>query len=469
MMEHISQILKQTQINTLKADTGTWSNADEPSPAGECPICNGAGVVHPLLPSGKPDFRRVVPCRCAKKELGKERQSRLQRYSNLGQLSRLTFDNLIPQGRSGDLPSQEQFKKAYEAAKAFAAEPKGWFILSGPSGSGKTHIAAAIANERLNQGQPAFYVSAPDLLDHLRSAFNPGSALPYDEFFDQVRNVPLLVLDDLGAQTSTPWAKEKLDQLLTYRFTNELPTIIVTITPIELMEERLRTRLADPTRCRVYVLEEKQANQEYSWGPEFKLERTMTFATFDYKRVNLLPEQRDNLEQAFRLAFEFAKSPEGWLVFMGVAGCGKTHLAAAVVNYRYEAHQPALFIVVPEFLDHLRSAFRPESGLSYDHEFERVKTTPLLVLDDFGEQSTTPWAREKLYQLLNYRYNARLGTVITTRYSLEEILEKIDSSISSRMVDSKISTPFNITAPDYRGDVRPGQGKRSPKTRKNWS
>jgi len=280
--------------------------------------------------------------------------------------------------------------------------------------------------------------------------------MPYDEFFDQVRNAPLLVMDDLGAQTSTAWAKEKLEQLLNHRFNRELPTVIVTISPIEQLEERIRTRLTDPNLCHICVVEEKQPFLEYSWGPEFELQKSMTFDKFE-RRVNLSPEQRENLEEAVRLALDFAKSPEGWLVFIGVTGCGKTHLAAAIVNYRYQANQPALFVVVPEFLDHLRSTFSPESKVSYDQVFERVKTAPLLVLDDFGEQSTTPWAREKLYQVINYRYNARLATVITTRYSLEEIFEEIESSISSRLVDLKISTPFNITAPDYRGDVRPSE------------
>ncbi len=468
MMEHISEILKKTQINTSKANTGTWSSA-EAEPSSDCLICRGAGVVHPLLPSGKPDYSQVVSCRCAKKGLDNERQTRLQRYSNLnGLLARFTFDNLLPQGRSGDHDSQERFKRAYEAARAFAADPKGWFILSGPSGSGKTHIAAAIANERLRNHHPAFYTTTPDLLAHLRSAFNPGSEMPYDEFFDQVRNTQLLVLDDLGAQSGTPWAKENLDQLLTYRFNSELPTVIVTITPVEQLEERLRTRLTDSRLCQVHVLEEKRASLEYGWAPEFKLERSMTFANFT-RRVNLPLEQQENLEKVLEVALEFAKSPDGWLVFMGVAGCGKTHLAAAIVNYRYQANQPALFVVVPEFLDHLRSTFRPESEVSYDQVFEKVKTTPLLVLDDFGEQSTTPWAKEKLYQVLNYRYNAQLPTVITTRYSLDEIMQKLDSSISSRLVDHKISNPLNIIAPDYRGETRPSLRK-APRGRKgNYS
>ena len=439
----------------------TWSGAEEPEevkPSAVCPICNGAGFVHPRLPSGKPDFNRVIPCRCTRGELDKERQARLLRYSNLGSLTRFTFDNLLPQGRSGNPINQEKFAHAYQTAKEFANEPKGWLILAGPDGCGKTHLAAAIANERLSHGYPVFFITTPDLLDHLRSAFSPNSEIVYDEFFNQVRNAPLLVLDDLGAQTATPWAKEKLEQLLNHRFNSELPTVIITIIPIEQLEDRIRARLTDPNLCHIYVVEEKTAlleSLEYGWGPEFELQKSMTFDKFDWKRLNLLPEKRENLEEAFRLAFSFAKSPEGWLVFQGVNGCGKTHLAAAIANYRYQANQPALFVVVPDFLDHLRSTFSPESKVSYDQLFERVKTAPLLILDDFGEQTTTPWAQEKLYQVINYRYNARLPTVITTRCLLDEI----DSPISSRFVDPKISLVFNIIAPDYRGDLRPSQKK----------
>jgi len=82
--------------------------------------------------------------------------------------------------------------------------------------------------------------------------------------------------------------------------------------------------------------------------------------------------------------------------------------------------------------------------------FEKIKKAPVLILDDFGEQSVTPWAQEKLYQLINYRYNARLATVITTCLSLDEI----EGRISSRMVDPSLSLVLNIMAPDYRGDTK---------------
>ncbi|MFC2033389.1 ATP-binding protein [Chloroflexota bacterium] len=452
-MEHIRDILKiQTPINISGENTDTWSSAEEKlSPSADCPMCKGAGFIYPLLPSGEPDYSRVVPCRCVRKEQDKEHKSRLQQYSNLGSLKHCTFNGMESQGRSGNTVHQEQFFHAYQAARAFAADPVGWFILGGPSGSGKTHLAAAIANESVERGYPALYITAPDLLDHLRSAFSPGSETPYDDYFDRVRNAPVLVLDDLGAQSGTSWAKEKLDQLLTHRFNSELPTVIAVMVPIEQLDDRLRTRLADSGLSRVYIIADEKSALGYTWGVEFEAQKKMTFASFDWKRVNLLPEQQQSLEAAYQEAFNFARFPEGWLVFLGVNGCGKTHLSAAIVNYQYQAGHPAMFVVVPELLDHLRAAFSPDSKTSYDQLFESVKKAPLLVLDDFGEQSSTPWAQEKLYQLINYRYNARLPMVVTTTCSMEEI----EPRIASRFIDKNLSVPFQILAPDYRSDFRP--------------
>ena len=463
-MEHISEILKrQARTGTSKENTDTWSSAEEePVPAPDCPVCKGARVLHPRLPSGEPDYSRTVPCNCVESEQDSTRQVRLEKYSNLGSLARFTFENLIPEGRSSNPGSQEQFTRAFQAAQTFATEPEGWLIFGGPSGSGKTHLAAAIANERIGQGHPVFYITVPDLLDRIRASFDPDSEMPYDEFFEQLKNTPLLVLDDLGVQSATSWAKEKLDQLLTSRFNNELPTVIVTATSLEQIDDRLRTRLTDSRLCRVYVLEETSTASVYAWAPEFELQKNMTFINYK-RRTDLSIEQQDNMDAAYRLAFDFAKNPEGWLVFMGETGCGKTHLAAAIVNYRYEIGKPALFVVVPDFLDHLRSAFNPESKVSYDKLFESVKTAPLLVLDDFGEQSTNPWVKEKLYQLINFRYNSRLPTVITTRLSLDEIMGEVDSSISSRLVDRKVSVTFAIIAPDFRTERKSRQKRTTPR------
>jgi DNA replication protein DnaC len=450
--------MTQTNISRANTDTSSKDNVPPPSEegAGEiCPVCKGAGFVHPALDSGKVDFSRVVPCRCSKGELRKKKTEYLERYSNLGSLSQLTFDNLSPKGKptrhsERSEESQERFAQIHQAAKAFADNPQGWLVFLGPSGSGKTHLACAIANHRISLGEPVFYIGTADLLDHLRSAFNPASDTTYDELFEQVKNVPLLVLDDLALGSATAWAKEKLEQLLQHRFNTRLATVITTDVPLEKVDERLRGHLANNEFCQVWVIEQKSP-LESRGGLELELLRNMTFDNFDHKRMELPLEQRQQLRQAFNLAVEFARSPEGWLIFQGVNGCGKTHLAAAIANYQLAQGKPVLFVVVPDLLDHLRSTFSPDSKISYDEFSEKLKETPLLILDDFGEQSTTPWAQEKLYQLINYRYNARLPMVVTTCLSLEEI----EPRISSRMVDPKLSVVFNINAPDYRGNVRP--------------
>ncbi|MCH7553532.1 MAG: ATP-binding protein, partial [Chloroflexi bacterium] len=143
---------------------------------------------------------------------------------------------------------------AIEVAKAYAQEPKGWLVITGPAGSGKTRIAAAIANQRIDLGHTALFIPVADLLDHLRSTFSPSSDIAYDELFEQVREVPLLILDDLGQESATPWAREKLAQLLGHRYNGGLPTVITTDSPIVELESRIRARIADATMTQTLTL-----------------------------------------------------------------------------------------------------------------------------------------------------------------------------------------------------------------------
>src|SRR6185503_10674170 len=145
----------------------------------------------------------------------------------------------------------------------------------------------------------------------------------------------------------------------------------------------------------------------------------------------------------------FAAHPQDWIAFSGAYGCGKTHLAAAIANEVTKQGEPALFVVVPDLLDHLRATFNPNSLTPYDKRFDEVRRAPLLVLDDLGTQSATPWAEEKLYQLFNYRYNARLPTVVTTNLGIDDL----DPRLASRLGDEGMSEIIDIEAPDFR---RPG-------------
>jgi DNA replication protein DnaC len=98
-------------------------------------------------------------------------------------------------------------------------------------------------------------------------------------------------------------------------------------------------------------------------------------------------------------------------------------------------------------LDHLRATYSPQSTVRYDKRFEEISEAPFLVLDGLGTESATPWAREKLYQVFNHRYVARLPTVITTTWQVEEI----DPMLRTRVLDSTRCIVFAILAPDYNG------------------
>jgi DNA replication protein DnaC len=176
------------------------------------------------------------------------------------------------------------------------------------------------------------------------------------------------------------------------------------------------------------------------------LHSRQTFGNFSLRQSERLPKQDlKDLRTAFETAREFAENPRGWLLFTGPYGCGKTHLAAAIGNYQASMGFPPLMVSVPDLLDHLRATFSPNSNVSLDRRFEEVRKSRMLVLDDLGTQSATPWAREKLYQLFNYRYNAELPTVITTSSKTDEL----DPRLYSRMQDERLCKIVVIPVPAY--------------------
>ena len=253
-------------------------------------------------------------------------------------------------------------------------------------------------------GEPAIFMVIPDLLDHLRAAYNPQSEMRYDDLFEQLRNAPLLVLDDLGTQSSTPWAQEKLFQLLNHRYIARLPTVITTNQRIDELEPRLRSRLHDPDLVKVFAILAPDfrtgKNASQTTLSTLHLHQDKSFENFDSRRNELAGNEYLNLQEVVNLCTHFAAKPQGWIVLAGTYGCGKTHLAAAIANAvsaRSENDIEAMFVVVPDLLDHSRSAFSPQSNISYDRLFDAVKNSPILVLDDLGTESATPWRRKSYF------------------------------------------------------------------------
>ncbi len=424
--------------------------SDTTPDAERCPVCDGLGWVSRELPLDHPDFGKLTPCVCRAEELKSERFRRLQRYGQLEPFAHITFESLeVEAAQTTANERRGPHADALAGARKYAAEPDGWLVLHGPSGSGKTHIAAAVANDVIHRGVPALLISVPDFLDYLRGAYAPNAETPFDSLFEQVKDAPLLILDDLGVQSATPWAQEKLFQVLNQRFIERRPTVITLGRPLAEMDPQLLSRLTAPGLATVLATGAVSSRLRATDALDLPRFGEMTFTNFDPRTYDALDRrQHQSIEGALKTSQSYAEQPDGWLVFTGDNGVGKTHLAAAIANHCRAKGIETLFVVVPDLLDHLRYTFGPQSDVSYDELFEGVRTVPLLVLDDLGAHATTSWAQEKLYQIINYRYNAQLATVVTMNISLDELAQD-EPRVASRLADPRFSIAFNIDVPNY--------------------
>ena len=236
---------KQAALPELEAEIAAAEAA-----MGQCLICKGLGWLRRNVPYFHPDFGKLEKCRCREALDRARRKWEIMSLSGLGGVRDKTIRNFNVR-----VPGVQ---KAAKAARDFASAPAGWLVLLGPVGCGKTHLAAAIANDCFDRlDMVVLFVTVSDLLDHLRATFEPSSAITYDEQFSRMRDAELLVLDDLGAHYSTDWAREKLFQLLNYRYNmagsrdsrtgRRRAMTVVTSNLFELhgVEERIRSRLMD--------------------------------------------------------------------------------------------------------------------------------------------------------------------------------------------------------------------------------
>jgi DNA replication protein DnaC len=456
----MSKANTQSLSNTEPAETRSSTFRGDPN----CPICAGIGFTRRDLPVDHPEFGRVEICICRAGEVAQSAYQRVYRLSNLQAFQQMTFENYKVQGRMG--LGEEQINSltlAFNQAQTFAHGLSGWLLLLGGYGCGKTHLAASIANFAVGMGVPTLFLTVPDLLDWLRYSY-ASSDDTFESRFEEIRNINLLVLDDLGTQNATSWASEKLYQIFNHRYVNRLPLVVTSNQSLEEIDGRIQSRLRDPelvTMVRMTAPDFRSPTADTSQPRLSSLElySRMTFGSFSLRETDKLDaDERANLARAFRTAQEFAEKPRGWLVLSGAYGCGKTHLAAAIGNYDRSRGLSPIFRSVPDLLDHLRSTFSPNSTVTYDEVFEEVRSARLLILDDLDTQNASPWAREKLYQILNHRYMAELPTVITTASTIE----KIDERIRSRMLDTRLCTFFGIQAPAYivREEAKKTRGRR---------
>ena len=171
-------------------------------------------------------------------------------------LSQYTFDSFREQGLGGR-GDAENLPRAKSAVMEWAEQPGGWLTLIGGTGVGKTHLAAAAANDRLAVGDRVCFAVVPELLDALRASYRDDGEASFEATLAWLKDVDLLVLDDLGAHQATEWANEKLYQLCASRYLRRTPTLITTNVAPESLDPRLASRLLDSQRGTVLYVKAK--------------------------------------------------------------------------------------------------------------------------------------------------------------------------------------------------------------------
>ncbi len=118
----------------------------------------------------------------------------------------------------------------------FINNPSKGLYLSGNFGCGKTYIIVAAFNELAKKNIKSAIVFWPEYLRDLKTSFDTD----YEEKFEYVKKVPLLLIDDLGSEATTAWSRDEiLCPILQYRMDNNLATFITSNLTIDELETHL--------------------------------------------------------------------------------------------------------------------------------------------------------------------------------------------------------------------------------------
>ncbi len=429
-----------------------------------CDVCQGLGLVTKDVPVGHADFGKAFPCpACTIHD--KRIQGMLSKISRLDSHDDKTFDMFKLQPDDYSNQAVSSLEGALNVAMQYAAAPRGWLVIQGACGTGKTHLAAAIGHQAISQNIRTIFVTAPDLLDHLRNTYAPDAEITYDQKFEQMSQVDLLILDDLGAENQTPWAREKLYQLLNHRHHAKLATVITT--NLEKLEfpERIRSRMYDANLTITSVINapdfRQKDNNDGVTDPEIAPFTNMaSYQTLRFENFDADHPQTLKLNYVLDAAISYAENPQGWFLIIGEPGTGKTHLAASIANsilYNSQDNKDIAFVSQYDLIDYLRGSFSRDNVQDPNARLQSLRRVPYLFLDDFKISGKTPeWVKDKLFQILDYRYKRQDPTIIVAMDGISGFgeMEQFAPQIFSRLSDRSRCFWVDMGHYDYRRQER---------------
>lgn len=144
--------------------------------------------------------------------------------------------------------SFDEYKETRDNRKAIEAAH--WIInddtdasvyLYGSKGTGKTMLSCVITNEIARRGKAVVFSSVPDLMADIRASFKSGNT---EDVINSIKNAPILILDDLGAERATEWVGEQIFAIINARYASRKKTVITS----NFSPDELASHFADKTQ-----------------------------------------------------------------------------------------------------------------------------------------------------------------------------------------------------------------------------
>ncbi|MTI49445.1 MAG: ATP-binding protein [Firmicutes bacterium] len=167
------------------------------------------------------------------------------------------FEDLTIGSFMTDCYSNEEFRtRALMAKKAavnfinnyemFKEKGKGLYFYSYVKGSGKTRLAASLGNALIKVHRARVkYTTTLDLLDEIKATYNKDSALTENKLLEAIKQVDVLILDDIGVEEPTSWVREKFYNIINGRMISNKITIFTSNSMAEELkhDDRVKNRI----------------------------------------------------------------------------------------------------------------------------------------------------------------------------------------------------------------------------------
>lgn len=132
------------------------------------------------------------------------------------------------------------------------------------------------------------------------------------------------------------------------------------------------------------------------------------------------------------------------LILVGNNGVGKTHLACSIANKLIENGIPVIYGTLINLLAELRNSYDTDNNISEMEIIKLYENVDLLIIDDLGKEKPSEWGLEKLFTIINSRYENNLPVIITTNYNQDSLLKRLSINEEVETAKSIISRLYEM-------------------------